>query len=459
MTRRWKIGVGGALLTLTLVIALAVGFGRPMLEIGTAYKAKMLCSEVFVAGRAPADVVAELESQDLTALRFLSASIDRRTRTATVRAPLGIMTREARFGDSGGCVLAFDRQPPADDQPRNEPAPSTIDLASSPGSEMKSRLTAVLDDAFSESDPTRPRQTRAIVVLSNGQIVAERYAPGFTAATPMLGWSMAKSVVNALAGVLVGQGRLAIDAPVRVPIWNAPDDPRRRITLDHLLRMSSGLRFDEEMTTTVADIMTALFRVPDMAAFAADMPLVASPGTRWQYSSGTTLIISGVLRQILGDVEYRAFPRRALFDPIGMSSAVLETDAAGTFAASSFLYATPRDWARFGQLYLQDGVWNGTRLLPAGWVTYTRTPAPADPSRAYGAHFWLRIPDEYAASHAALPSDAFHAAGHEGQFVTIIPSRQVVIVRLGKTRYEDAWDQTAFVQRVLNALEQSTAER
>ncbi|HYN10051.1 MAG TPA: serine hydrolase [Vicinamibacterales bacterium] len=454
MTRRWKIGVGGALLTLTLVIAIAVGFGRPMLEIATGYKAKMLCSEVFVAGRAPADVVAELESQDLTALRFISASIDHRTRTATVRAPLGIMTREARFRDSGGCLLAFDRQPPpaAADQPRNEPAPSATDLASSQGTEMKTRLTAVLDDAFSETDRTRPRQTRAIVLMSNGQIVAERYATGFTAATPMLGWSMAKSVVNALAGILVGHGRLALDAPVRVPLWSAPDDPRNRITLDHLLRMSSGLRFDEEMTKPVTDILTALFRIPDMAAFAADKPLEAAPGTRWQYSSGTSLILSGVIRSVLGDVEYRTFPRAALFDPIGMSSAVLETDATGTFAASSFMYATAGDWARLGQLYLQDGVWNGSRILPEGWVTYSRTPAPAHPTGAYGAHFWLQIPEEYGASHAPLPNDAFHAAGHEGQFVTIIPSRQVVIVRLGKTRYGGVWDQSAFVSNVLRAL-------
>jgi hypothetical protein len=455
MTRRWKIGI---LLTLMLLIAAAaVVLGRPMLEIGTAYKAKMLCSEVFVAGRAPADVLAELESQDLTALRFITASIDHKTRTATVRAPLGIMTREARFRESGGCALAFDRQPAVVvGHPRNEPAPAAPDLASSQDSGTKTRLAAVLDDAFSETDPTRPRQTRAVVVLSHGRIVAERYAAGFTAATPMLGWSMAKSVVNALAGVLVGQGRLAIDAPVRVPIWNAPDDSRSGITLDHLLRMSSGLRFDEAMKTTVADIMTALFRVPDMAAFAADQPLVAPPGTRWQYSSGTTLIISGVMRRVLGDVEYRTFPRKALFDPIGMSSAVLETDAAGTFAASSFLYATGRDWARFGQLYLQDGVWNGRRILPAGWVTYSRTPAPADSSHAYGAHFWLRIPDEYSASHTALPGDAFHAVGHEGQFVTIIPSQQVVIVRLGKSRYGGVWDQTSFVHRILNALDGST---
>jgi CubicO group peptidase (beta-lactamase class C family) len=165
------------------------------------------------------------------------------------------------------------------------------------------------------------------------------------------------------------------------------------------------------------------------------------------------------MRNVLGDEHYSSFPRTTLFDRIGMSSAVIETDASGTFAASSFMYATARDWARLGQLYVQDGIWNGTRILPDGWVAYTRTPAPADAARTYGAHFWLKIPDEYGPSRTTLPGDTCHAAGHEGQFVTIIPSRQVVIVRLGKTRYERVWDQTAFVHRILNALDASSGSR
>jgi CubicO group peptidase (beta-lactamase class C family) len=135
-----------------------------------------------------------------------------------------------------------------------------------------------------------------------------------------------------------------------------------------------------------------------------------------------------------------------------MSGALLETDATGTFVGSSFMYATARDWARFGILYLQDGVWDGQRILPEGWVTYTRSPAPADPRRRYGAHFWLDVPDEYRATDGSLPNDAFHAVGHEGQFVTVVPSCETVIVRLGLTRYADAWDHAAFVREVLAAL-------
>ncbi len=454
MTRRWKTRIGVALAIVTLLVVMSAWWiGRPILAMLTAYEAKMLCSEVFVAGRAPEHVLAELASQDLSVLRFLSARVDRASRTATVRAPLGVMRREARFRDSGGCALTFEHHSSlTGERPREQPQ-NARGLESPMNGEATTRLAAVLDDAFSETDPTHPRQTRAVVVLSNGQIVAERYAAGFTADTPMLGWSMTKGVLNALAGILVREGKLTLDAPLPVPRWSAPDDPRHRITLDHLLRMSSGLRFDEKMSTPVTDVTTALFLVPDMAAFAADKPLDAAPGTRWQYSSGTTLILSGVMRHVLGDVAYRAFPRAALFDPIGMSSAVLEEDASGNFVGSSFLYATARDWARFGQLYVQGGVWNGTRILPEGWVAYSRTPAPADATRAYGAHFWLQIPEEYGTSRTALPGDTFHAAGHEGQFVTIIPSRQVVIVRLGKTRHERVWDQTAFVSNVLRTLD------
>lgn len=149
---------------------------------------------------------------------------------------------------------------------------------------------------------------------------------------------------------------------------------------------------------------------------------------------------------------YRRFPREALFDPIGMTTAVLETDVSGTFVASSFMYATAKDWARFGMLYLHDGVWNGDRILPDGWIEYTRTAATMNTGKVYGDHFWLEIPDEYNLTQTALPANTIHAVGHEGQFVTIVPSYDAVIVRLGKTRYADAWDHGAFVSSVLSAL-------
>jgi CubicO group peptidase (beta-lactamase class C family) len=195
-----------------------------------------------------------------------------------------------------------------------------------------------------------------------------------------------------------------------------------------------------------------LLRAPDAAAYASSRPLDAEPGTRWSYSSGTTNVITGAMRRILGDAAYATFPRRALFERIGMHSAVLETDARGNFIGSSFMYATARDWARLGLLYLDDGRWKGDAVLPDGWVTYSRTPAPADPQRRYGAHFWLQIPEQYQHPGGPLPDDAFHAIGHEGQFLSIIPSRDVVVVRLGLTRHAGVWDQREFLRRVLAAL-------
>jgi hypothetical protein len=181
---------------------------------------------------------------------------------------------------------------------------------------------------------------------------------------------------------------------------------------------------------------------------------------RWSYSSGTTNIITYAIRHVIGDSNYLEFPRRALFDRLGMTSAVMETDAAGTFVGSSFMYATARDWARFGLLYLRDGVWAGERILPEGWVAYTRTPAPNAPDQQYGAHFWLRIPEEFrcGGDRPPLPADAFHAIGYEGQFVTIIPSRELVLVRLGLTRYPCAYDHQVFVHSVLAAIADGSPE-
>ncbi len=195
--------------------------------------------------------------------------------------------------------------------------------------------------------------------------------------------------------------------------------------------MSSGLAFDENQTAPSSDILRMLFDTPDMAAFAASRTPALEPGTSWQYSSGTSMILSRVLREALGDDAYHEFPRRMLFEPLGMHRAVLEVDASGTFVASSYMYATAREWARFGQLYLQDGVWMGQRILPDGWVAFTRAAALADPHAAYGAHFWLTTPVEYRGPDAVVPDDVFHAAGHEAQFVTIVPSHAVFVRRSG----------------------------
>lgn len=424
----------------------AIYLGR-VVSILVAYKAKQLCSGVFVAGREPAAVAGDLAVDDLAILDYIGGSVDRSAKTATASV-LGV-TRRAVFRRSGGCALVF-AEPEVLRPMGPTAAPVAADMLPSAPHEA---LSPVLDRALAEPDPARPQRTRAVVVVHQGRIAGERYAPGIAAGTPLPGWSMTKSVMNALAGVLVHAGRWSLRDRVPVPEWQKPDDERRTITVDHLLRMSSGLEFDEQMLMPLTDLLYMLLAAPDMAAFAVDKDLEAAPGTRWQYSSGTTVILARAMRSVIGNQqEYEALPRRQLFDPLGMSSAMIETDATGTFVGSSLMFATARDWARFGMLYLRDGVWEGRRILPEGWVEYTRTPAPADASRRYGAHFWLGVPDGYGRSNARLPADAFHAAGHQGQFVTIVPSRDVVIVRLGATRYREAWDQAAFVRDVLAAL-------
>ncbi len=416
-------------------------------SILVAYKAKMLCSEVLLAHRPPQTVLTELEVDDLAPLHYVTASIDSSANAATASLA-GLFRHEAVYRDQRGCVLEFGpAQATSPSHARNE-----SESADTLVSETNHALDAVLDRAFAEPNPERPRRTRAVVVVQNGRIVAERYAHGFTPGTPLIGWSMTKTVINALVGILVRDGRLAVDRPLPIPEWQDPGDPRHAITLDHLLRMSSGLEFDESPWNPVSDVTVMLLGRPDAGLYAARKSLAAAPGTVWQYSSGTTNIISRVIRVVIkGEATYAEFPRRELFDKIGMSSALIETDASGAFIGSSFGYATARDWARLGMLYVNDGMWEGRRILPDGWVAYTRSPAPADPLKRYGAHVWLKVAEEYGGD-AVLPADAFHATGHAGQFITMIPSARLVVVRLGLTRYPNAWDQTGFVRDVLVAL-------
>jgi CubicO group peptidase (beta-lactamase class C family) len=445
---KWLLVVGA------LAISTLGFYAYQFFVIGSAYVAHMLCSGVFVSGRTQESVIAsDLTADDLATLRYVSTRVDAGAHLVTAHV-FGLARRTAVYREGLGCTLSEDDSPSSKASglahvDRDTSTSPSIDASA----DRQRKLNEVLDWAFAEPDPQHQRRTRAVVVLDDGRLLAERYADGFTKDTPLIGWSMAKSVVNALAGILVGKGSMSLDAPVAVDAWPA-GDPRRAITLNQLLHMSSGLDFAEDSINPRGGVLYMLLRAPDVPAYAALSPLAAAPGTRWRYSSATTNVITGAMRRVVGEADYAAFPRRALFDRIGMHSAVIETDAHGNFIGSSFMWATARDWARLGQLYLDDGVWEGERILPQGWVTYSRTPAPAAPDRRYGAHFWLQIADAYrrASPSFELPADAFHAIGHEGQFVTIVPSRRTVIVRLGLTRNAGAWAHDEFVSRVLGAL-------
>ncbi len=286
--------------------------------------------------------------------------------------------------------------------------------------------------------------------------MAEAYAPGFAAETPLCGWSMSKSVMALLVGAAAGRGLLSVGDKALLPEWSGPGDPRAALTLEDLLRMRSGLAFDETYADPLSDVTQTLFAMPDSGAAAAAKGLVYPPGSTWKYASGTSNIVSRVLRRALarGGLDYHRFPREALFGPLGMGTALFETDAAGTFVASSFVYAAARDWARLGQLCLEDGVWEGRRLLPEGWVRFLSTPTPQSVGDCYGAHWWTKVAREMGGDTPAaqrLPP-AYHAFGHEAQCLSVVPSRRVVVVRLGLSVKVDAWNHAEFLDRLLNVL-------
>ncbi|HEY5072292.1 MAG TPA: serine hydrolase [Caulobacteraceae bacterium] len=300
-----------------------------------------------------------------------------------------------------------------------------------PGADL-GRIERALGRAFAAPTPSDIGESHALVTIQGGRLVLERYAEDFGPDATCRSWSMAKSITHALVGLIVGDGRLDIHAPADVPQWRARDDPRGAITLDQLLRMSSGLQFLEEyIQGEPSDVIEMLFGKgqDDVAGFAAAFPLAHAPGSHFAYSSGTTNIVSRCASRAIDayGAKFEAFMRERLFGPLGMTSAAPRFDAAGTFIGSSFCFATARDFARFGLLYLRDGIWEGRRLLPEGWVEYARTPtlqqAGGDADGPYGAHWWLDL---------AGPG-TFSANGYDGQYILVCPDRDLIIVRHGAT--------------------------
>jgi CubicO group peptidase (beta-lactamase class C family) len=470
MHRRRIIIAGAVLLSAIVALAVARGLAAPLAQPALGYAAKVVCSEVFVGGATPAQAAGDLPDDPL--VRFVRIRVHARREHVSASIPL-LARRTARHRAGFGCTLLpvggyitpalAPRGAP--DGTRGAPRAQAAALPWPEGDVVEPQLPGGVDaallqravaGAFTEPEPASPRRTRAIVVVLGGRIIAEHYADGYGAASRFAGWSMTKSVTNALVGILVGEGRLDLAADRLRPEWLAPDDPRGSITLHQLMHMSSGLDFDESYTPR-GGATRMLFNRADAAAAAAEAPLAHAPGSTWYYSSGTTNIISGVARDVFGGDHgaYHSFPRQRLFDVIGMRSAVLEPDAAGTFVGSSFMYATARDWARFGLLFLRDGEWDGQRLLPEGWVQYSVTPAPAAPLGRYGAQWWLNAgaaEDVARRPWPDLPADTYWASGYQGQFVAVIPSRDLVVVRLGVTASERGFSLGALLRDVLEAV-------
>lgn len=305
----------------------------------------------------------------------------------------------------------------------------------------RQRLARAVDGLFSEADSA---ETRAVLVLQDGQIVAERYSPGYSKDTRFVSWSMAKSVTGVLIGLLVADGRLRMDESVPVPVWQRPGDPRGEITLRQLLQMRSGLRHTEAGDPVYrSDEVRMLFLDgrDSMAAYAEAQPLEAEPGRKWEYSSATTVILSDLAARVLTTSSDPAARRAAvgeylhtrLLEPLGITSMVPEYDAAGTMIGGSLIHATARDWAKFGEFLREGGAVRGAQLLPKGWIEFMTSPNPRNPG--YGAQLWRNAPqvDDGHVEWPGAPANIFSMNGHLAQYVVISPDQKLTVVRLGKT--------------------------
>ena len=437
---------------LALLAAAVIGgciYLDSLMPIITGYAAKNLASDVFISEREPADV----ESLDLnfSFIKYVRNKVDFENKTVTSRFLWAKSV--AAFREGYGVTLLRGKDIDAFLAEKYPLAPEPVpELAGglAPGylfpgdSALCARLEpitkALVDDHAYNGTPF------AFVVLHEGKLVAERYREGFSADTKLLSWSMGKSFTNALAGIMYGDGLVDIFAPTGIPEWQG--DARAAITVNDLMQMQSGLEWNEDYGNR-SDVNLMLHREQDMGLYAINKPLEHEPGTFWYYSSGSTNIVMRCLRgKFASDKEFLAYLRERLFAPLGIRNAYFEPDMSGTPVGSSYLYITARDFARFGQLYLDDGFAQGERILPEGWVEYTTTPASAS-NDGYGSFFWLNK-DKYWPD---IPEDMFNCQGHDGQQVFIIPSKSLVVATLGYSPKPDrVIDWNALVRDIIAEL-------
>lgn len=353
---------------------------------------------------------------------------------------------------------ALDPVTPLPPQPPDARWPSTGSNGSDwplaePGPEVDRRKLGSLLDSMAEPE-SELGESHALLVVQRGAIVAERYRESLQPTDTLKGWSLSKVVLHGLLGCLVRDGRLDVTAPADVPEWSDPADPRHGITVDQLMRMSSGLAFIEDYVEGKrSDVQTMLWGEGqhDMGAYAASRPLAAPPDTTFHYNSGTSMILARLVGQIVGGGQqgYEAFVQRELTAPLGMSSFKTRYDGAGIFVGSSAIFATARDFARLGLFCLRDGCWEGRRLLPDGWIDYGRTPTPTATRGEYGATFWLY----------KRPLPAFAAHGFEGQRIVVVPELDLVVVRLGATRPRGERALKRFIADVISCFDPGDERR
>ena len=431
---------------------------EPLIVAG--YRALFTCSAYFFAGRPLADIE-QVELADTLKAGLPQPAIDA-ARQLVIASDGAGNAQIAAYRDTMGCTLL----PPhwdLGDVPRlpyvaYEQAPNVTDLRFPEGDRVNlarnglhrdfRSLGQILDRSFDGSTYGEGVVTAGVVIARGGEIIAERYRPGFGVLSGYRTWSTAKSITAALMGIAAHKGLVRLDAPAAIPEWQFPGDPRQKITYQQLLWMSSGLGSGGNNTYAV------YFGGQDVVSAVTTTNLEAEPGSRWKYANNDSMLLLRALRHVLGDdLQYLRFPYHELLHRIGMYHTRMETDHLGNFVGSSQVYTTARDLARFGLLLAGDGIWNGERILPQGWVEFSRTPAPARPveqgSRGYGAQFWLlgTIP--------GIPEGSFTTAGNKGQYVTIVPDHDLVIVRTGVDPIGTSWLHERFVAEVIADLDPS----
>ncbi|MHC1775655.1 MAG: serine hydrolase domain-containing protein [Lentimicrobium sp.] len=419
------------LIVLFAGLTAGVVYINSLLPVITGYAAKNLASAVFVSGRSQADV--EALDLNFSVIRYTSNEVDTIQKKVTSRFLWGKST--AIYREGFGCTIVHgseeislrkvkfpDIERPAIVQDSLEwPLGNIIPLRIISGTDLAKlqeiSVNLVEKDAYNG-------HAFAFMVVHKGYPIVERYRPEFDQKTRFLSWSMAKSFTNALAGIMVKDGKIDINKPADIPEWQ--NDDRKKITINNLLQMQSGLKWNEDYGSG-SDVNLMLHRESDFAAFVAGHQLKSAPGTEWYYSSGSTNLVSGLIRKAINnDDEYFRLAPERLFNRIGMPDAVFETDASGTLVGSSYVYATARDFARFALLYLQDGVFKDERILPEGWVKYTTTPVSGSDG-AYGSSFWLNMNNEF----PDAPASMYYCKGHDGQRIFIIPDKKLAVIILG----------------------------
>lgn len=447
---------------LLLMLAIGIWYAWRAFPIISGFGAKNMASAVYLQHRDPSDVLKE-------ELAFFPVSVGTYTinkeDSSVTGSVFGFAKRKAIYRSGTGCTLVNDLPETAiRHQHFNIPVVSTQNRDtiswpvgdklsdSMPVTINRSLLQQAIDHVMQATTKKgKPAFTRAFLVVYDGKIVGEQYAPGFHKNSVQLGWSMSKSLTAAVIGVLVKSGKLDPNAPAPVPEWKGT--PKEKITLKQLLQQTSGLGYTEDYGSP-SEATDMLFKRGDMGAFTARLPLQFQPGTIFNYSSGNANILSRIIRHTVGDSTYAVFPYQALFHKINMYSTLLEPDASGTYVGSSYGYATARDFARFGLLYYNNGTWNDEQILPVNWVHETVQPAAANKQRRYGYQFWLNGQDEKDPTKRWFPdapADMFFADGFGGQNIFIIPSKKLVVVRLGVQTI----DENKYLKEVIQAVTDS----